>query len=199
MTELEKAMSVIDFTGPQLRFCEEYLKCWNPDEAYKKVYGKENLIAAKELLRKSYIKKYITERKKELAEDYGLDTTRVLGEIASVAFSDLMDIVEYVADGNAGDHLKVKNKEDLTTAQRKAVKKITVERIPSKYGTRTRTSVEMHDKIRALESLNKKLDIVKDVKQQVTIKDSNVVMYDPSKMTDEELMNINTDLIDGSD
>ena len=187
MSELDKIMRVVDFTPNEARFCEEYIKSWDVVDAYQKAYGRDDLVQAKKLLRKKVVKEYIIERKKELCAELGIDTTRVMTELAATAFTDITELVEYSMEAG-GEYLILKGKEELTRAQRKAIKKITVKRTPGRHGDRVEVSLEVHDNLRAMETLMKQLGMMDDAVNVNVQVNNNTVSIDPSTMTNEQLI-----------
>lgn len=188
-TELEKMMHQLSVSDKQLEFCEEYLRTLNMTGAYRSVYGEQGktnyqlYAAAKKKLNEKGVREYIDFRRKEAREELVIDTTRVMGELAAIAFTDITDVVDLDRNGAS-----LKDPSEIAPEHKKAIKKITVREVEHEHGMNRSIVIEMHDKQKAIETLAKHLGILTDAKNltqnNVT---NNVVMLDPSKMTTEQL------------
>ena len=96
----------------------------------------------------------VQRRRNELLED------EVLQEMAKIAFVDITDIADF-----NGTALVVKHIDDIPEHVRPAIKKVT--QTTGKYGDNI--TVELHDKLAALEKLGKYLSMWVDKIEQKTV------------------------------
>lgn len=189
-TELDRMLGDLSVTDKQMEFCEEYLKTLNMSASYRKVYAAEGQPdwrvygLAKRKLNEKGVREYINARRKEAREELVIDTTRVLSELASMAFTDILDVVD--TDSN---DLTLKDIEQLTPSQRKAIKKISMKKTDTRHGQNTSVTIEMHDKQRAIDTLCKHLGIIESAKNltQNNMNIENAVVVNPKDLTEEQL------------
>ena len=147
-------------TGNQQNFCDTVLANpnWSRTDCY--MFAFQNCtsrsaakVSASQLMRKEKVKRYLEMRRKELAEEAGIDTAQVLTEMAKIGFANIKDICEW-----EGESLRVKPSEEITRAQAAAISEIS--KIETKFGTTIR--VKMHDKKGMLDTMAKVLGMVSE-------------------------------------
>lgn len=142
-------------TSKQKRFCDEYLIDLNATQAAIRAgysvdsaqsIGSENL--TKPQLR-ARIGKAIAAQSKRT----GVTADRVVRELARVAFANSQDVVNY-------DDATIKA--DASKDDTAAVASVRVKTIPTKDGDGVEREVRMHDKLKALELLGRRLGLFTD-------------------------------------
>lgn len=146
-------------TPQQQAFADYYLEDQdrNAKAAYLKAYPKSSDKAAEssasDLLRHPKVSLYVQERLDQMLakvrERFEVSEERVLGLLARIAFSQVSDFFEWGPEG-----VKLKPSELLTEEQVVAVAEV------SKTGGTVR--LKLHDKLRALELLGKRLKLWSD-------------------------------------
>ena len=136
-------------TPKQLRFCQEYLIDYNATQSYIRAgYSAKSISIANsegfKLLNKPIIQKKIAELSKKIAQDNELTIEKVIGEISSLAFSNIRDFYD--------DEGQFKKLSDLTLEQARCIESINP--VPLKDGS-VQFKIKLHDKNRALEKLMK--------------------------------------------
>ncbi len=192
-SDIQEMLTSSDFkiTDQQQVFAETYLQTYNAQEAMRVAFPGENMRLGYVKLRLRGVAEYIRLRREEEMEVLCIDTTRVLSEIGALAFTDITDVVEWDTGKGTFD---LKEKKDLTTAQRKSIRKITMKRTPSEFGDRVEIAVEMHDKLKAIDTLNKHLNVLTDAKTLVQVNNQNNVTIDATQLSVTELQK----LVEGS-
>ena len=142
-------------TDKQRRFCEEYVIDWNATRsAIAAGYSEKTAYSiGQENLKKPEIKEYIGKIKNQLEEQAGLSALKNLLELKKVAFSNISDL----KDGWN------QNKEfsELPESVKAAISEVYTESIvlggDEGNGILNKTKVKMHDKMKAIEMINKML------------------------------------------
>jgi phage terminase small subunit len=156
----------------QIRFCEEYVIDWNGTRAYRVAYGddkSENTIgvSAHQLLRNPKIKEHIESIKNDLSRLSGVTALRNVQELAKIAYSNMMDYKE--------DWMSEKEFNSLSEKQRACISEVQYIEKTTKLGTEKIVKFKLHDKIKAIEVLNKMLGYDAPVKTDnnstITIKE----------------------------
>ncbi|HIN76076.1 MAG TPA: hypothetical protein EYM96_07805, partial [Rhodospirillales bacterium] len=106
---------------------------------------------ARRLLKRRDVQTYLEHRRADMQEIMCLDANRITQELAAVAFADITDVMH--------DITNVKDFDEMTPAAKKAIKKIVVKDVETKFGTNRTVTIEMHDKLRAIGDLMKSLGI----------------------------------------
>lgn len=150
-------MSTKDLTDKQKRFCEEYLIDLNATAAYKRAgyQVKSDSVAAScasDLLRIPKVQAYVTELQNKRARRTRVTADRVIRELARIAFSDISEVMEF----DAGI-VRVKSSSTLPKRVTAAIASVTFTETP--FGSKT--TVRMHSKLTALQSLGEHLGIFK--------------------------------------
>lgn len=159
-------------TEKQRLFVSEYLRDFNATRAAMAIgYSKKTAYAIGwNLLRKIEVQAEIKRQKEMRTAELGLDVQRVIAEYMKIAFADISDVVDFgkkkvpltdkkgniVEDPHSGEPLTIsvnyidlKNSEQIDTSVISEIKE-------GKDGV----SVKLHDKMKALEKLEKYLDFM---------------------------------------
>ena len=148
-----------ELTIKQEKFCNKYVECGNASEAYRFAYNankmKDETIArtAHGLLDHPKITARVNELKEALRQESDITKQRVLEEFAKIAFSSIADL--------HNTWIERKEFEALTEDQKASIKSISTKtqnvRINDEPVEIEYVKVELHDKLKALESINKML------------------------------------------
>lgn len=134
-------------------FCKEYILDWNGTRAYQKAYPKVEYDTAKvnasKLLTKANIQAYIQELQKDLEKVAGISRLRVMKELESIAFSSMHNYHK--------NWMELEEYNSLTKEQLSAIASIEHTTINSKDGSKEIVKFKLHDKQRAIDSLNRML------------------------------------------
>lgn len=150
-------------------FVDQYLIDLNAGQAWQRARGGQGSIEsayvqACRALQQPNVIRILNERREAKRKRAEISQDRVVAEIAKVAFAD-MGI--YAAWGESGVILK--NSETMSDDQRVVVKKIS----EGKFGA----TIELHDKLKALEMLGRHLGLFKD-HLEVTGKDGKPIGFE---------------------
>lgn len=146
------------------QFADEYLKSLNATQSYLKVYPNSTRrtaeVESSKLLRKPEIQQYLNERLEQLEEETHVSISRIVQELAKIAFADI------------GDFIDLKNYTIFTDGRGKEVKefyikpedldKIDSSLISEISKTKHGFKVKLHDKQKALELLGKRFALFTD-------------------------------------
>lgn len=136
---------MIDFNGKQAAIRAGYAK-------------KSANVQACRLLANDEISAEIQRRVRMVSGLYDLNADRVIKEIASIAFTNLSDVVEWDEEGR----ITIKSKAEMSPEALAALSEI--ESVTSQFGetTETKKSVKMRDKLAALDKLARILGLYKE-------------------------------------
>lgn len=170
-------------TIKQEKFCNKYVECGNASEAYRHAFSCEKMkdktvwAMSSKLLSSHKVAIRVDELKKELKERSNITKDRIIEELSTVGFSSMKNYYNNWIDR--------KQFEDLSDAEKAAIKTIQV---------RTRKviaddniieieeiKVELYDKLKAIDTINKMLGFDAPVKTEVTGKDGASLL--PSTIT----------------
>ena len=172
----------------RILFCEKYLEKYDIVEAFRSAYSTVRVAngnyypKARRLLNRRDVQLYLGHRRADMQEIMCLDANRIAQELAAVAFTDITDVMENVKT--------VKDFEEMTPTAKKAIKKIVVKEVETKWGTNTTTTIEMHDKLRGLAELMKVLGIAAGDAQTINGDVSvtnNTIQVNAKDLTDKQL------------
>lgn len=157
-------------TIKQEKFCDKYLECGNASQAYRYAFSCEKMKTetinnkAYMLLIKGEVRARVEELKKRMQSKSEITKEKVLAEFAKVGFSSIAHLHNTWIDRKAF--------EELTQDQKSAIKSIS---------TRTRriiiseepveieeVKIELYDKLKALDSINKMLGFDAPTKTEIT-------------------------------
>ena len=142
------------------RFCREYLKDLNGTRAAIAAdYAKKGAkVRASELLTNRNIQALLAKLTKHQADKLDLSTEKVLTELSSMGFSNMLDYIKTTEEGIAYVDLS-----NLTREQSSAIQEVTVDEYMEGKGKHARkvkrTKLKLLDKIRSLELLGKHLKL----------------------------------------
>ncbi len=175
------------------RFCREYLKDLNGTRAAIAAgYAKKSAkVTASQLLTNPNVQALLAELTKKHADKLDLSAEKVLSELSSVGFSNMLDYMKITEEGDAYVDLS-----RLTREKAGAVLEITVDEYTEGKGKDARkikrTKFKLADKIRALELLGKYLKLFTE-KMALSGPDGGppkikVTIWDVSKGPPKEIM-----------
>lgn len=156
-------------TDKQAAFVREYMvDCNAMASARRAGYSTTSHSAASQLMSRPKVRAAINAEMELRSEMYSAEESRVIQELCQIAFADVGEVVVW-----NNERAVAKYSEQLPKSLRRVVKRVT-----SKDG---KTTVELHDKMRALELLGKHLGMFVE-RQQVEMKTSaQVHVYLPEK------------------
>lgn len=171
-------------TLKQEKFCQRYLECGNASEAYRYAFScekwKDKSIWEKSstLLAQVKVQSRVRVLQQEAQSKSDITKERVLAEFAKIGFSSIAHLHNTWIDR--------KEFEELTEDQRSAIKSI---------ATRTRkqvinneaveieeVKVELYDKLKALENINRMLGFDAPTRTEITGKDGKNLYTEPLKI-----------------
>lgn len=136
-------------TAKQMRFCQEYVIDWNATRAAIAA-GYSRKTAARigsENLQKLDIESYIEEIQSDIARLAGVSALRNAQELAKIAYTNITDF----KDGWMGE----RQFEELDEDTKAALSEIQYIERETKHGKEKVVKFKVHDKMRAIEILNK--------------------------------------------
>ena len=149
-----------EFTPMQLLFIDLYMVHRSARKAAAEAGYSDTENAGWRLLQNEKIVAEINRRKEAQKRRNELLEDEVLQELAKIAFVDLTDVVDF-----NGASLNVKDLSEIPVHVRPAIKKVVC--TPSQHGDKV--TIELHDKIAALEKLGKYLSMWVDKIEQKTV------------------------------
>jgi phage terminase small subunit len=196
METMSTAVIPVKLPSKQELFCQYFSESRNATQSYRKAY--QNLSSntnslstmGAKLLRNANIRKRIDQLTQSIALDAHIKPMIVLNEYADLAFTNIVDMLD--GKGN------VKNLKELSKGQRKAIKKIKTTTV-KKYNARGKTvgetvttEIELHDKVKALDSLANFTGVLQpDVVNQIFVdarnETNNIVQINPDDLPTDVL------------
>ncbi|MGL4652616.1 terminase small subunit [Cetobacterium sp.] len=154
----EEVLNDDGLTENQRLFCVYYMQSFNATQsAIKAGYAKTGArTEGYRLLANAYIKKYLTELKEKYAQEDYMESKRLLERHKQIAFSNLNDYI------NGEGKLK-----DLSATDGTLIKKVTVKESSTAQGYSTSSSIELEDRSKSLDFLNKFYGIDPAFKMQI--------------------------------
>ncbi len=149
-----------EFTPMQQLFIEQYMLHRSARRAAVEAGYSDTDNAGWRLLQNQKIVDEINRRKEAQRRRNELLEDEVLQELAKIAFVDITDVVDF-----SGSSLVVKDLSEIPEHVRPAIKKVVC--TPSQHGDKV--TIELHDKIAALEKLGKYLSMWVDKIEQKTV------------------------------
>ena len=158
-----RIMRTKNLTIKQENFCNYYVECGNASEAYRRAYNagkmtdKQVWEESSKLLNSPKVAQMVEELKSELRSRANVTKERIINELASMAFSSIADM--------QNTWIERKEFEKLSTSQKASIKNISTKVIKKNIGTNDKpeyvdvefVKIELYDKIKAIEVLNKML------------------------------------------
>lgn len=152
---MPKAKAQAGLTEKQVRFCEIYVEGHNKKMAALKAGYRSTFVssaAVVQLLRNEKVCRYINWLKARILKEHFINAADVLDEWIRIAFSDITDFVEINPHS-----IKLKKNEEIDGQLVKSIK-----------SGREGVSIELHDKMKALDNLAKYIqDMPSDFKQRL--------------------------------
>lgn len=138
-------------TQKQKVFCEEYIIDWNASRAARKAGYSEKTAQQMgfENLSKPLIQAYIKEIQEDLQKQAGISKLRNLLELKKIAYSNMSDF----KDG----WMTVKDFERIDEDTKAALSEIQYTTRVNQHGTEEIVKFKVHDKLKAIDSINKML------------------------------------------
>lgn len=158
-----KHMVTNKLTIKQENFCNYYLESGNASEAYRRAYNCERMKEkhiweeSSKLLSSPKVSQRVKELKEESKSISDITKGRIIRELANMAFSSISDM--------HNTWIERKEFEKLTSAQKSAIKSISTKVMKKNIGTQDNpelvdvefVKIELYDKLKAIECLNKML------------------------------------------
>ena len=141
-------------------FAREYVKDLNGTRAAIAAgYGEKGAhVRASQLLRNRKVQGLLAKLTKKHADKLDLSAEKVLSELSSMGFSNMLDYIKPTEEGSVYVHLS-----NLTREQSSAIQEVTVDEYVEGKGKHARkvkrTKLKLVDKIRSLELLGKHLKL----------------------------------------
>lgn len=152
---MPKAKAQAGLTEKQVKFCEIYVEGHNKKMAALKAGYRSTFVssaAVVQLLRNEKVCRYINWLKARILKEHFINAADVLDEWIRIAFSDITDFVEINPHS-----IKLKKNEEIDGQLVKSIK-----------SGREGVSIELHDKMKALDNLAKYIqDMPSDFKQKL--------------------------------
>lgn len=157
-------MAARPLTPKQEKFAQLYVELGDGAKAYRLAYACKGMsdravqVEASKLLRHPAITLRVKELGEKAARPHEINSERVMGELAKIAFADLEDFVQVSEDGDVSFNFAGASKKGSLAA----MSEFTQEVFWEKDGTDgvdqiRRTRFKLHDKIRALELIGKRM------------------------------------------
>lgn len=153
LLEMSHEDAIEGLTEKQIKFCEVYVLNYNISIALRKAgYESETSGAAYRIRQKSGCKRYIQWLKARMLHDTLINGEDIINQWVKIAFADMTDFVDI-------------NKFGITL---KPVREMDGQLVKSIKSGRDGVSIELYDKLKALDSLAKYTeDMPKDYKQKI--------------------------------
>ena len=182
-----KPMGTNKLTIKQENFCNFYLESGNASEAYRRAYNCERMKEkqiweeSSKLLANPKVSQRVKELKEEVKSISDITKERLIRELANMAFSSIADM--------QNTWIERKDFDKLSSAQKSSIKNISTKVVKKNVGTKDDpdfvdvefVKIELYDKIKAIEVLNKMLGYNEAEKVDVEVR---------RPMTDEEARSI---------
>lgn len=167
-------MSNLKLTVKQENFCNYYLESGNASDAYRRAYSCKKMSYktinenACRILKKSNIAARVAELQEKQRKKSDITKEMVLSELAKIGFSSIANL--------HNTWITRKELEDLTEEQKSSIKSISTKVLKKNIGTSDSpeivdveyVKIELYDKIKALENINKMLGFEAPVKAENT-------------------------------
>lgn len=157
-------MAARPLTPKQEKFAQLYVELGNASEAYRRVYAAKNMKPetvnrnAFALLQNSKISARVQELGEKAARPHEISSERVMGELAKIAFADLEDFVQVSEDGDVSFNFAGASKKGSLAAMSEFTQEVFWEKDGTDGADQIRrTRFKLHDKIRALELIGKRM------------------------------------------
>lgn len=157
----------MSLTEKQKRFCEEYLVDLNATQAYKRAgYSVSNNGAAESassrLLSNVKVQTYIAELRADQQRRTAITADKVIIELAHVAMGRISNVVKV-----RNNVVEITDFDKLEEQELAAIAAVKQDQIVSENHEQFKTSITMHNKVKALELLGKHLGLFQDVNMAI--------------------------------
>lgn len=153
----------VKLTIKQENFCNYYVECGNASEAYRRAYNAVNMKdktiweRASKLLNEYKVSTRVEELRKQVNDMSKITKERILKELSNMAFSSISEM--------HNTWIERKEFDRLTDSQKASIKSISTKVLKKNVGTKDNpelvdvefVKIELYDKIKAIECLNKML------------------------------------------
>ena len=150
-------------TVKQEKFCNYYVETGNASESYRRAYKCEKMkeevvwVKASELLKNGNVTVRVKELQDELKDISDITKERLMRELSNIAFSTISDMHNTWIERKDFDKLTPKQKSAIKSISTKVIKKNIGTKDNPEYADVEFVKIEMHDKLKAIEDLNKML------------------------------------------
>lgn len=153
----------MELTIKQENFCNYYVECGNASEAYRRAYNASNMkdetiwSRASKLLAEYKVSTRVEELRKQANDMSIITKERILKELSNMAFSSISEM--------HNTWIERKEFDKLTDSQKASIKSISTKVLKKNVGTKEDpqivdvefVKIELYDKIKAIECINKML------------------------------------------
>lgn len=156
-------IKLMELTIKQENFCNYYVECGNASEAYRRAYNASNMkdetiwSRASKLLAEYKVSTRVEELRKQANDMSIITKERILKELSNMAFSSISEM--------HNTWIERKEFDKLTDSQKASIKSISTKVLKKNVGTKEDpqivdvefVKIELYDKIKAIECINKML------------------------------------------
>lgn len=167
----------VKLTIKQENFCNYYVECGNASEAYRRAYNAVNMKdktiweRASKLLNEYKVSTRVEELRRQANDMAKITKERILKELSNMAFSSI--------SGMHNTWIERKEFDKLTDGQKASIKSISTKVLKKNIGTKDDplivdvefVKIELYDKIKAIECINKMLGYNEPEKVDVGIRE----------------------------
>lgn len=167
----------VKLTIKQENFCNYYVECGNASEAYRRAYNAVNMKdktiweRASKLLNEYKVSTRVEELRRQANDMAKITKERILKELSNMAFSSISEM--------HNTWIERKEFDKLTDSQKASIKSISTKVLKKNIGTKDDpqivdvefVKIELYDKIKAIECINKMLGYNEPEKVDVGIRE----------------------------
>lgn len=167
----------VKLTIKQENFCNYYVECGNASEAYRRAYNAVNMKdktiweRASKLLNEYKVSTRVEELRRQANDMAKITKERILKELSNMAFSSISEM--------HNTWIERKEFDKLTDRQKASIKSISTKVLKKNIGTKDDpqivdvefVKIELYDKIKAIECINKMLGYNEPEKVDVGIRE----------------------------
>ena len=167
----------VKLTIKQENFCNYYVECGNASEAYRRAYNAVNMKdktiweRASKLLNENKVSTRVAELRRQANDMAKISKERILKELSNMAFSSISEM--------HNTWIERKEFDKLTDSQKASIKSISTKVLKKNIGTKDDpqivdvefVKIELYDKIKAIECINKMLGYNEPEKVDVGIRE----------------------------
>ena len=167
----------VKLTIKQENFCNYYVECGNASEAYRRAYNAVNMKdktiweRASKLLNEYKVSTRVEELRRQANDMAKITKERILKELSNMAFSSISEM--------HNTWIERKEFDKLTYSQKASIKSISTKVLKKNIGTKDDpqivdvefVKIELYDKIKAIECINKMLGYNEPEKVDVGIRE----------------------------